>query len=134
MVAASAMTAMAATNYFYVYENGTFQAARMGQDCVAGVSKDDSIVTMSLKEGKYETALGNFTGSIAEAWVDTNGNGKLDDDEESLMNDDETAIIYDQSKNTTVINGTTYTNFTIEVSITGDMEMTKVQHTYVPMQ
>ena len=131
MVAASAMTAMAATtNYFYVYENGIFRAARMGQDCVAGVSKNGNTVTMSLKDGEY----GNFTGSITEAWVDTNGNGELDGKEKSLMNVDGTAIVYDQSENTAEINGTIYTNFTIEVSITGAMEMTKVQHTYVPMQ
>lgn len=130
MVAASAMTAMAATNYFYVYENGTFGPARMGQDCVESVEVDGDEVTMYLQEGSY----GTFTGSITDAWIDSNGNGKKDAGEESLYYKDEKAIIYDQEALKTTINGNDYAEFNIEVSISGSMTMTKTQHTYVPIQ
>lgn len=130
MVAASAMTAMAATNYFYVYENGTFQAARMGQDCVESVEVDGDEVTMYLQEGSY----GTFTGSITDAWIDSNGNGKKDAGEISLYVKGDNAIIYNQKELKTTINGNDYAEFNIEVSISGSMTMTKTQHTYVPIQ
>ncbi len=133
MVAASAMTAMAATsNYFYVYENGTFRAARMGQDCVESVEVDGDEVTMYLQDGSY----GSFTGAITNAWVDENGNGIYDADEKQLYDADENAIVYDQSALSTTVDGDCYANFYIQVTIAsnGVTVMEKTQNTFVPMQ
>ena len=133
MVAASTVTAMAATStYFYVYENGTFQAARMGQDCVKSVDVDGDDVAMYLQTGSY----GSFTGAITNAWVDSNGNGTYDDDEKQLYDADENAIIYDQSTLSTTVDGESYANFYIQVTIrsNGVTVMEKTQNTFVPMQ
>lgn len=137
MVAASAMTAMAATTtYFYVYENGTFQAARMGQDCVKSVSVNDSEVTMALQAGEYTLGTTTFTGKITNAWIDQNENGVYDDDDEQIFSDN--VITYDQSDLAVNVDGTDYANFYIQVSIyNGSSEtplMVKTQNTYVPMQ
>lgn len=133
MLAASTVTAMAATStYFYVYENGTFQAARMGQDCVKSVDVDGDDVAMYLQTGSY----GSFTGAITNAWVDSNGNGTYDDDEKQLYDADENAIIYDQSTLSTTVDGESYANFYIQVTIksNGVTVMEKTQNTFVPMQ
>ena len=133
MIAASTVTAMAATStYFYVYENGTFQAARMGQDCVKSVDVDVDDVAMYLQTGSY----GSFTGAITNAWVDSNGNGTYDDDEKQLYDADENAIIYDQSTLSTTVDGESYANFYIQVTIksNGVTVMEKTQNTFVPMQ
>ena len=133
MIAASTVTAMAATStYFYVYENGTFQAARMGQDCVKSVDVDGDDVAMYLQTGSY----GSFTGAITNAWVDSNGNGTYDDDEKQLYDADENAIIYDQSTLSTTVDGESYANFYIQVTIksNGVTVMEKTQNTFVPMQ
>lgn len=133
MVAASTVTAMAATStYFYVYENGTFQAARMGQDCVKSVDVDGDDVAMYLQTGSY----GSFTGAITNAWVDSNGNGTYDDDEKQLYDADENAIIYDQSTLSTTVDGESYASFYIQVTIksNGVTVMEKTQNTFVPMQ
>ena len=133
MIAASTVTAMAATStYFYVYENGTFQAARMGQDCVKSVDVDGDDVAMYLQTGSY----GSFTGAITNAWVDSNGNGTYDDDEKQLYDADENAIIYDQSTLSTTVGGESYANFYIQVTIksNGVTVMEKTQNTFVPMQ
>lgn len=133
MIAASTVTAMAATStYFYVYENGTFQAARMGQDCVKSVDVDGDDVAMYLQTGSY----GSFTGAITNAWVDSNGNGTYDDDEKQLYDADENAIIYDQSTLSTTVDGKSYANFYIQVTIksNGVTVMEKTQNTFVPMQ
>lgn len=137
MVAASAMTAMAATStYFYVYENGTFQAARMGQDCVKSVSVDDNEVTMKLQSGEYTLGTTTFTGKITNAWIDQNENGVYDSGDEEIFSDD--VITYDQSDLAVAVDGTDYANFYIQVSIyNGSSEtplMVKTQNTYVPMQ
>lgn len=137
MVAASAMTAMAATTtYFYVYENGTFQAARMGQDCVESVSVDGSEVTMELQAGEYTLGTTTFTGKITDAWIDRNENGVYDSGDEQIFSDD--VITYDQSDLAVAVDGTDYANFYIQVSIyNGSSEtplMVKTQNTYVPMQ
>ncbi len=136
MVAASAMTAMAATNYFYVYENGTFRAARMGQDCVESVEVDGDDVTMSLQAGSYKLGTIEFTGEITNAWVDENGNGTYDADEKLLYDADENAIVYDQSALSTTVDGDSYANFYIQVTIAsnGVTVMEKTQNTFVPMQ
>ena len=133
MLAASTVTAMAATStYFYVYENGTFQAARMGQDCVKSVDVDGDDVAMYLQTGSY----GSFTGAITNAWVDSNGNGTYDDDEKQLYDADENAIIYDQSTLSTTVDGESYASFYIQVTIksNGVTVMEKTQNTFVPMQ
>lgn len=133
MIAASTVTAMAATStYFYVYENGTFQAARMGQDCVKSVDVDGDDVAMYLQTGSY----GSFTGAITNAWVDSNGNGTYDDDEKQLYDADENAIIYDQSTLSTTVDGESYASFYIQVTIksNGVTVMEKTQNTFVPMQ
>ncbi len=134
MVAASAMTAMAATStYFYVYENGTFRAARMGQDCVESVEVDGDNVTMNLQSGSY----GSFTGAITNAWIDNDGDGAYDESvDESIF--DANVITYDQKTLATEVDGTDYANFYIQVSIyRGNSDtplMVKTQNTYVPMQ
>ncbi len=136
MVAASAMTAMAATStYFYVYENGTFRAARMGQDCVKSVEVDGDDVTMSLQAGSYKLGTIEFTGEITNAWIDEDEDGVFDEGETSLWNDG--VIAYDQSVLSTEIDGEEYANFYIEVTISyknGTEFAKKTQNTYVPMQ
>ncbi len=144
MVAASAMTAMAATTtYFYVYENGTFRAARMGQDCVANVAVDENEVTMELQAGSYNipygTYAGDYVGTIEEAWIDNDGDGVFGSGDESLLESD--VITYNQEELATTVEGSSYANFYIEVKISkvlqdGTMEdfAVKTQDTYVPMQ
>lgn len=137
MVAASAMTAMAATNYFYVYENGTFGLARMGQDCVESVEVDGDKVTMQLQAGEYTLGTTTYTGKITNAWIDQDGDGVYDEDNDEQIFDTD-VITYDQSDLATDVDGTDYANFYIQVSIyNGNASkpvMVKTQNTYVPMQ
>ena len=133
MVATSAMTAMAATNYFYVVENETFGPARMGQDCVSFVSKKGNTVTMNLQTGSY----GSYSGAITDAWIDTDGDKVHDTNEQSLYDSTENAIVYNQKKlASTEYSG--YANFCITVTISdsssGSVVMQKAQNTFVPIQ
>lgn len=133
MVAASAMTAMAATNYFYVVENGTFGPARMGQDCVKSVSVSKDTVTMKLQSGSY----GIYNGAITDAWIDTDGDKIHDDNETSLYLPKQNAIRYNQKAlKSSEYPG--YANFCIKVTIsgseTGTVVMEKTQNTFVPIQ
>lgn len=91
MMAGSAMTAMAATPtsvppYFYLLWNADhdastpdeFAASPMGDECIADFSVDeDGNVTMLLQEMSY----GGSTGSISNAYIDSNGNGQEDEGE-----------------------------------------------------
>lgn len=75
MMAGSAMTAMAATvdDYFYV-----LGAAPMGQDCVEDKEVDGNRVTLFLQEATYNMGGTTYTGSITDAFIDSNGNGTHD--------------------------------------------------------
>lgn len=134
MMVGGAMTALAAGTYFYVYENGTFGAARMGQDCVASVEVEGDDVTLNLQDAEY----GSYKGRITSAFVDENGNGAFDDGETDLFDADLNAIVYDQDALAVVVDGTEYANFCIQVTIVDNSNAPVYTHNaqsvYVPMQ
>lgn len=134
MVMGSAVTALAAAPYFYVYEDGVFGEARMGQECVDYVEADGDDVLMYLQDASY----GPYSGRITNAFVDEDGDKEYDEDEQLLYVEDDNVIAYDQSQLETTVEGDSYANFCIVVTIFDSTDAPiyehKPQSVYVPMQ
>lgn len=135
MMVGGAMTSMAAeTNYFYVYENGVFGPARMGQDCVESVTVRGSRVTMNLQDAQY----GSYAGRITNAFVDADNDMVYDEGETVLYNETSNAIVYNQNQLKTTVEDEEYANFCIVVTIVDSEDAPVYEHNpqsvYVPMQ
>lgn len=137
MMVGGAMTAMAAGTYFYVYEDGVFGAARMGQECVASVEVDGDIVILNLQASDYDMGIATFEGVITDAFIDADGDLTYDEGvEESIFYGD--TIEYDQKQLKKTVEGTDYANFCIEVTVQTTsgtvVHVHNPQSVYVPMQ